>query len=156
MSNRFYVNGFQPFENNYLGKKTYQELCRQGIIWKEDRWVCKKQKIKEVLPLLEAINTDIMLDLKQRILIDGQKWEEITDYDLYGTKLNYIKEELYDNEAMPIPYSYFWLKRDLEDRMAFIPMFLWLHIKPCCTVRWENGKPIITIKKNRAIWVEMY
>lgn len=104
MSNRFYVNGFQPFGNNILGNKTYKELCRQGIKWIEDGWVCKRQKIKDPLALLEAIYEDSMTELVDRLKTKRKTEkknidEPLTDIELYGDTYNMVSHCMFNKDG---------------------------------------------------------
>lgn len=162
MSNRFYINDFQPFSNNELGKKTYEELNRQGIKWVEDGWCCKKQKITDPQALLDAINEDILSDLKESVTTiyneetwekTGEKpWEEINDADLYTNKRNTIKNTLFTKDGLIRVGSWEYLDEFISSKKAFTPTFVYLAIKDCC--EWKDGK--LVLKPRRNIYVEMY
>lgn len=161
MSNRFTVNGFQPFSNNELGKRTYKELVNQGIKWIEDGWYCKRQKIKDPNALLEAIYQDTMEDLIDRIKRtrknEGIEIDTpITDEDLYGSPSNIVASCVFTKNGKLRESGWYYAASFLEDKVVFATYFTYLAMLPSCTLTFdEYGSPYLTIKKNRAVWVEM-
>ena len=135
MSNRFYINGFQPFSNNELGEKTYEELNRQGIKWEEDGWYCKKQKITDPQALLDAINEDILSDLRYYSThhfdeekldwVESKKFEDVTDADLYASSQS-IKNMLFVPDGRIRTGSWAYLNEFISSKRAFTPTFVYL------------------------------
>lgn len=162
MSNRFTVNDFQPFSNNELGKRTHKELCRQGIKWIENGWYCKRQKIKDPNALLEAIYQDTMEDLIDRIKRTRKNkgldvGAPITDEELYGSPSNIMSSCLLTKNGELRESGWYYAGSFLEDKVVFATYFTYLAMLPSCTLTFdEYGSPYLTIKKNRAVWVEMY
>lgn len=167
MSNRFYINGFQVFGDNEIGAKTVRELDRQGIVWKEHGWICKRQKIKEIQPLMDAINNDILTDLKTCITHKyDTSLEKYVDVDFKEVK----DTDLFCNEIIPKMFTHVLyrengeIKRNswtyaymfLENKKALIPTLLYLHIKDKCIRTVKDEIEVIEIKPKKSIWVEMY
>lgn len=168
MANRLYIDDFQVFGNNIIGVRTLEELDRQGIVWVDHGWICKRQKITDIHALMNAINEDILEDLKRSVgrVYDVEK-EKFVNVDFGRLKdsdlccddiINPIKYGLYKDDCGTIrKNSWSWLYLSLEEKKAFIPTLLYMHIKDKC--KWEtdeNGQERLVIKPTKHIWVEMY
>lgn len=157
MSQRFFVNNFQPFGNNEMLPNTKKECEKQGCKWSEDGMILKKTKIKDPHALLQAITIDSLNEVKDFCSrkYKDKKFSELEDVDLFKSDFlpKYLKDLCFSKEE-PVPEAFRRIEWFIEDKRVFAPMLTFLHIKDCLSYNKETDR--YEVKKGKNIWVRMY
>lgn len=130
MSSRFYLNGFQVFENHLLPTSVYHELVLQGLPHTDETEECFSFEVKNINDLLLSIQAAFIDEL-----LNWAKWyqdskKELPDilnlYDPHyfiGKDFGHNKEEFFNvvkqyrnDENFSL---YFNLKYKIEDHRLF-------------------------------------
>lgn len=169
MSQRFYINGYQPFSNGDLPKYTKKELLKQGIKIDLKELTIKKQKIKDIQNFLVAVHKDAMSYLLKGMRQKGQKFKDVKDIDFIQNPYmeTWLKSILFDKKGRPniekynilsmsenndTVYPWQWLESFIQEKALFTSYNVFQAVKDCI-VRKNN---IYVIKSHRNIYVEMF
>lgn len=158
MSQRFYVNKFQPFGNGEMFENTKKECERQGCKWSEDGMILKKTEIKDPQALLEAITIDSLNQVKEYLSrrCKDKDFSEITDVDILKSEIlpMYLKNLCFTKTGEPIASAYNCQNWFIEDKRIFAPMMTFQAIQDCLVFNRETDR--YEVKKGKHVWVRMY
>ncbi|MCQ2209166.1 MAG: hypothetical protein MJZ34_02630 [Paludibacteraceae bacterium] len=163
MSQRFYINGFQPFGNNEIGKRTLQFLQESGIEMDMDDGIIDEQEISNPQGLLEAVTYDSLSMLKDGLTQDTydddlkkihHSWSEVTDKDILCHEYfspTYFKDALYRNDE-PSKTAYWRSYFYLSGNRALMPGLLYVKLLEVCDEK-DDG---LHLKAGCKVTVRMY
>lgn len=163
MSQRFYINGFQPFGNNEIGERTLRFLQESGIEMDMDDGIIGEQEISDPQGLLEAVTYDSLLMLKKGLTRDTyddelneihHSWDDVADKDILCHETispTYLKDAIYKN-ADPLKYAYrqsYWY---LYSNRALTPGLLYAKLREVC----DEPSDRLQLKEGCKVIVSMY